>query len=228
MNRFHLLIACLLLGGKLLADDPPLHWEYFEPEVDYTRRLRVTGATTGWQIVNEPTPDETGASLKVTFQFSKKAKTGVLVFDLPVLAFDRITFRVWNPNPPTVPVYLHMSAFEGTTLEPPKETVSCISRYYGDATPPPDPGLFIRPGTPSAPLPSSNDVGWIPIEVKFPEDAAEVIKNGKRRPPGADEKAAWKNTAFAGISLLFETKLPNPPTEPLSLYLDDLEFHLAK
>ncbi len=228
MNCFNILFACLLLGGKLLADDPPLHWEYFEPEVDYTRRLRVTGAATGWQIVNEPTPDETGASLKVTFQFSKKYKTGVLIFDLPVLAFDRITFRVWNPNSRSVPIYLHLSAFDGTKLEAPKETVSCTSRYYGEITPAPDPGLFIRPGTPSVPLPSSNEVGWIPIELIFPEDAADVIENGKRWSPGADEKAAWKNIAFPHISLLFETKPPNAATAPLALYLDDLEFHLAK
>jgi hypothetical protein len=226
MNRFSLFLTCLLLGGKLLADEVPVHWEYFEPEVDYTRRLRVTGATTGWEIASQPTPDKTGSSLKLTFQFSKQNKTGVLVFDLPVLAFDSLTFRVWNPNPPTVPVYLHMSAFQSTKLGDPKATLSLISRYFGNANP--DAGLFIRPGTPSAPLASSEAAGWIPVEVKFPQDGAEFIENGKRRPPGADEPAAWKNYAFSGISLLFETKLPESATGPVSLYIDDLEFHLTK
>lgn len=221
-----LLFASLILAGKLFADEVPIHWEYFEPEVDYTRRLRAAGATTNWEIVNQPTPEQTGPSLKLTFQFSKKRRMGVLVFDLPPIAFDRISFRVWNPNPPTLPVYLHLTAFRSTSLGATQESVSFSSRYYGDTTP--APGQFLRPDIASAPLPSSAQAGWIPVVVKFPQDITEISVNGKRRPPGKEDLDSWKKYAFPTISLMVETKSPDSTTEPISLFLDDVEFFLTK
>ncbi len=219
-----LFFAALILTGKILAEEVPIHWEYFEPEVDYTRRLRAAGATTNWEIVNQPTPEQTGPSLKLTFQFSKKQRTGVLVFDLPPIAFDRISFRVWNPNPPSMPVYLHLSAFLSTSLGATQESLSFSSRYYG-AEAPEQP---LRPETPSAPLPSSAQAGWIPVVVKFPQDITDISVNGKRRPPTPEDLESWKKYAFPTVSLMVETKSPETATEPVSLYLDDLEFFLAK
>jgi len=219
-----LFFAALILAGKIFAEEVPIHWEYFEPEVDYTRRLRAAGATTNWEIINQPTPEQTGPSLKLTFQFSKKQRTGVLVFDLPPIAFDRISFRVWNPNPPSMPVYLHLSAFLSTSLGATQESFSFSSRYYGAETP----EQPLRPETPSAPLPSSAQAGWIPVVVKFPQDIADVSVNGKRRSPTPEDLERWKKLAFPTISLMVETKSPETATEPVSLYLDDLEFFLAK
>ena len=221
-----LLFLSLFLFGELFAGEAPIHWEYFEPEVDYTRRLRGAGAITNWEIVNQPTPDQTGPSLKLTIRISKQQRAGVLVFDLPPIAFDRISFRVWNPNPSTLPVYLHLSAFQSSSLGASRESISFSSRYYGDATPSPEPGQFLRTDTPSAPLPSSAQSGWIPVVLKFPQDITVVSVNGKRRPPGKDDLDSWKKYAFPTVSLIFETS--SPETEPFSLYLDDVEFFLAK
>lgn len=221
-----LLFVALILAGKALAEEVPFHWEYFEPEVDYTRRLRVAGATENWEIVNEPTPDKTGPSLKLTFQFSKQKRSGVLVFDLPPIAFDRISFRIWNPNPPTLPIYLHLSAFQATSLGAFRESISFISSHYGSGQT--DPKEFLKPGVPSAPLPSSQEAGWITYEVKFPRDIVDVVSNGKHRPPSDEETKNWKNYALPAISLMFDAKPAETSGGPATLYIDDVEFFLSK
>lgn len=207
-----------------MAGETPIYWEYYEPEVDYTRRLRIAAGTSDWAIVKEPTPEKTGSSLKLTFDLTKQKKIGLLVFDLPMLAFDRISFRVWNPNPPTLPVYLHLSIFQATSLGAFRENISFSTRYFGNTTT--DAGLFIKPGTPSAPLPGSAKAGWIQVEVKLPQDITDVSTNGKHRPPESEEQTNWKKYAFPTVSLIVETK--NPGSSPFSLYIDDLEFYLSK
>lgn len=227
MNRLKLIfLGCLLFGGRLPAVETPVYWEYFEPEVDYTRRLRIAGGTSNWEIVKEPTPEKTGSSLKLTFDLTKQKKNGLLIFDLPMTAFDRISFRVWNPNPPTLPVYLHLNIFRSTSLGAFQESLSFFTRYYGGSTV--DTGLFIRPGTPSAPLPTSTKAGWIPVEVRLPQDITDVGVNGKRRPLGNEEQTDWKKYAFPTVSLIVETKPSGSSAGPFSLYIDDVEFYLSK
>jgi len=228
MKRLLIFISSLVLAGKLFSQETPIYWEYFEPEVDYARRLRITGATSQWGIVAEPTADKTASSLKLTFDFSKQKKVGYLVFDIPMLAFDRISFRVWNPNPPDVPIYLHLTASHSINLGAFSESVAFASRYYGDTTPAPDASLFIRPNTPSAPLPSSAKVGWIPIEVRFPKDIADVSNNGKHRPVSQEEQTDWKKNAFPTVTALIEMKSPESSNAPITLYFDDVEFYLSK
>ncbi len=222
----HLLLLLLAFALQTRAEETPIHWEYFEPEVDYSRRLRVTGATERWEIVAAPGPKKSGNALKLTFDFSKHRRSGVLVFDLPVLAFDRIAFRIWNPNPPTVPLYIHLSAFQSSSVGALRENISFITRYYQGTSP--DAARFLKPGVPSAPLPSSEEAGWVSYEVELPRDIADVVSKGQHRPPGDEVRANWKNYAFPTIAVMVETKPPAKVSGPVSLLIGDVEFFLSK
>jgi len=225
----------MLAQGSLLAEEVPLHWEYFEPGIDYSHRLRVTGATTNWTIAGEPTPEKTGRSLKLTMDFSKE-KVAVLVFDLPLLAFDRIRLRLWNPNAPTTPLYAHLSAYQGNSMGAFRENISFLARYYGDpGSVPATEGMkknFLKPDKPSAPLPNSKATGWFVYEVNLPRDIVNVVSNGTHRPLTQDEQTNWKNYALPTVSLLVETKPPATgtpaPSQPVTLYIGSIEFYLSK
>jgi len=232
MKRLAFFAVCLLVQGTLFAEETPVHWEYFEPGIDYTRRLRVTAATTGWEIVSEPAPDTSGKSLKLTFDFSKSNRQGVLVFDLPLLAFDRIRFRIWNPNPSTIPIYIHLSAFQATSIGAFKESISFVTRYYGDPVDAPvTPEMkshFLNPSKPSSPLPDSRDAGWIVYEALLPRDIVDVVANGAHRPLNPAEESGWKKFALPTIAVMFETTPKAFGKGPVSLYLDDFELFLSK
>ena len=208
-----------LLTSLVAAAEPATnaaYANYFSATTSPDRYLRYLGALTYAERVAHPTrPGRQALQLTVCFETNRpKAQ---LFWDLSAIAFNRVRFRVWNPNSPKLPIYLSV-AISG-------EKGGYFLPWYRPA---PEArssaGAAARPAR--APLSTSTaaagDRGWIVYEARLPAEIVGVVPKGAARPAAAE----WSTLAFKNLSMSFQVESNFPAFgQPLPLMVEGLELY---
>jgi hypothetical protein len=100
-------LFCGLAGAACAAPEAPAYYNFFASPVRLDRYLRNMQAMERIQTVTEPTLH--GAqSLEMQFRFTDKRLQGSLRWDLAPVAFSRIRFSIYNPNPGRHKIFLNI------------------------------------------------------------------------------------------------------------------------
>jgi len=104
------IMFCVLgsLGGLANPATNAVYANYFSGTTAPGRYLRYLHALTTAERIIHPTQPGREA-LQLTICFASTQPRAELFWDLSPISYNRVRFRVWNPNPQKLPIYLSVT-----------------------------------------------------------------------------------------------------------------------
>jgi len=95
-----------LAGAACAAPETPAYFNFFASPVRLDRYLRNMQAMEVMRTATEPVWKGT-RSLEMQLRFTDKRRQGVLRWDFAPVAFSRVRFSVYNPNPERYKIFIN-------------------------------------------------------------------------------------------------------------------------
>ncbi|MFA7369738.1 MAG: hypothetical protein WC334_08855, partial [Kiritimatiellales bacterium] len=95
-----------LAGAVCAAPETPAYFNFFASPVRIDRYLRNMQAMEIMRTATEPVWQGT-RSLEMQLRFTDKRRQGVLRWDFAPVAFSRVRFSVYNPNPERYKIFIN-------------------------------------------------------------------------------------------------------------------------
>jgi len=99
-------LLCGLVGTANAAPKTPAYFNFFASPVRLDRYLRNMQAMESMRTVNEPKL-KSDRSLEMQLRFTEQQRQGVLRWDFAPVAFSRVRFSVYNPNPERYKIFIN-------------------------------------------------------------------------------------------------------------------------
>ena len=99
-------LLCGLAGAVSASPETPAYYNFFASPVRLDRYLRSMQAMESMRTATEPIWKGT-RSLEMQFRFTDKRRQGVLRWDFAPIAFSRVRFSVYNPNPDRYKIFIN-------------------------------------------------------------------------------------------------------------------------